>query len=132
MFTLQAPSPAIQTTMLLPNPLLGDSEGLTAVMETKRSMNGTAYTYVKSKNGRRRMQWTFRTTRNKGLELRAFLYRYFASVIRIEDHNGRTWIGSFTNNPFEFDTPRRSGPAITPMPRGEQQEITLEFEGVEV
>jgi hypothetical protein len=132
MFTFRAPLPALQATLLLPNPLFGDSEALTAAVEMKRAMNGTVRTYVKTKNGRRRLQWTFRMTRNKGLEMRAFLLRYFASEMLVEDHNGRTWRGTFVNNPFEFDTPRKAGPAITPMPRGEQQEITVEFEGVEV
>ena len=69
--------------------------------------------------------------RNKALELRAFLYAYFASAVRVIDHNGRVWVGNFTNNPFEFDTAQKAGPAISPMPRGEAQMIELEFEGVE-
>ena len=77
------------------------------------------------------MQWTFKLTRNKGLELRAFIQSYFASIIVVTDHNDRVWIGKFVNNPFEFDTPSRAAPAISPMPRGENQIITLEFEGDE-
>ena len=69
--------------------------------------------------------------RNKGLELRAFLVAYFASPVKIIDHNGRVWVGNFTNNPFEFDTTEKAAPAIAPMPRGEMQMIDLEFEGVE-
>jgi hypothetical protein len=49
----------------------------------------------------------------------------------ITDHLDRVWIGNFINNPFEFDTTDRAGPAISPMPRGETQVIELEFEGVE-
>jgi hypothetical protein len=93
-------------------------------------MDGTRYTYVKRKGGRK-LQWTFRITRNKGLELRAFIQSYFASKIRITDHAGRVWVGNLTNNPFEFDTGGRNGPAFAPMPRGEWQSITLEFEGEE-
>ena len=93
-------------------------------------MDGTRYTYVKNK-GRRKLKWTFRLTRNKGLELRAFIQTYFASKIQITDHNNRVWWGNFVNNPFEFDTPKRWGPPIAPMPLGEAQIIELEFEGVE-
>jgi hypothetical protein len=96
----------------------------------KRAMDGTRYTYIKRKGGRK-MQWTFKVTRNKGLELRAFIQSYFASVIIVTDHNERKWIGKFVNNPFEFDTPSRAAPAIAPMPRGENQVITIEFEGDE-
>lgn len=131
MFTLSAPYPSIQTTTLLPNPRLGDQESLTDDVKTKRAMNGTLYTYVQRKGGRRKFQWTFRLTRNKGLELRAFIQSYFASKLRITDHAGRVWVGYFLSNPFEFDTPNRAAPAIHPMPLGETQVITIEFEGAE-
>jgi hypothetical protein len=77
------------------------------------------------------LQWTFRLTRNKALELRAFIRSYNASKIRVVDHAARIWVGNFTNNPFEFDTEARAAPAIAPMPRGEWQTITLEFEGAQ-
>lgn len=128
MFTLQAPYPGLQTTTIMPNPALGDSENLVAEVAKKHAMDGTLYTYVKRK-GRRKLQWTFSLSRNKGLELRAFLQAYFASKILATDHHGRRWAGFFVNNPFEFETERRAAPAIAPMPRGERQRITLEFEG---
>ena len=131
MFTLQAPYPSLQTTTLLPNPQLSDQEGLTATVTRKTAMDGTRYTYVKRKGDRRKLKWSFRLMRNKGLELRAFLLAYFASPVKIIDHNGRMWVGNFTNNPFEFDTTARAAPAIAPMPLGEAQMIDLEFEGVE-
>ena len=62
--------------------------------------------------------------------MQVFIQAYFASQVKITDHNGRVWIGNLINNPFEFDSPRRAAPAIAPMPRGESQTITLEFEGV--
>jgi hypothetical protein len=130
MFTLQATHPSLQTTTILPNPKFGDSEGLRAEVSVKRAMNGTRYTYIKRKGGRK-LQWMFRLTRNKGLELRAFIQSYFASTVVITDHNDRVWIGKLVNNPFEFDTPSRAAPAIAPMPRGETQVITIEFEGDE-
>jgi hypothetical protein len=92
-------------------------------------MDGTRYTYVKRKN-RRKLLWSFRLTRNKGLELRAFIYAYFASQIVITDHLDRVWRGHIVGNPFEFNTSDKAGPAINPMPRGETQTIELEFEGV--
>ena len=130
MFRLEAPHPAVQTTSVLPNPEFGDSENLKASVSTKRAMDGTRYTYVKREGGRK-FHWTFRLTRNKGLELRAFIQSYFASVVKVTDHTGRVWVGNFTSNPFEFDTPRRASPAIAPMPRGESQVITIELEGEE-
>ena len=130
-FTLAAPYPSLQTTTLLPNPQLSDQEGLTATVTRKTAMDGTRYSYVKRKGDRRKLKWTFRLMRNKGLELRAFIFAYFASPVKVIDHNGRAWIGNFTNNPFEFDTSQKAGPPIAPWPVGEAQMIDLEFEGVE-
>jgi len=130
MFTLQAPYPMLQTTTVLRNPEFSDSEGMMVSVSRKTAIDGTRYTYVKRK-GRRKLKWYFRISRNKGLELRAFIMAYFASKIMVTDHNGRIWVGNLTDNPFEFETPERAGPAISPMPRGETQVIQLEFEGVE-
>jgi hypothetical protein len=129
MFEFAAPYPGIQTISLLPNPQFSDGEALTASLSPKRATDGTLYTYIKTKGGRRKMTWTFRLHRPKALELRAFLLSYFASTIRVKDHNGRIWLGNFTNNPFEFDTDA-GGPFIGSL-RGEMQTITIEFEGVE-
>jgi len=132
MFQFEAPCPAIQTISFLPNPQFSDQESLLDTVTRKLAMDGTRYTYVKRRNGRRKMKWTFRLTRNKALELRAFIYAYFASKVRVTDHNGRKWIGNFTNNPFEFEAAARAAPAIPPLPRGERVTIDIEFEGVEL
>ncbi len=131
MFQLVAPYPMLQTTTFLPDPQFSDQEGLAVTLTRKTAVDGTRYTYIKRKNDRRKLKWSFRVTRNKGLELRAFIYSYFASKVKVTDHNDRVWIGNFTSNPFEFDTSDRSAPAIAPMPRGETMSIEIEFEGVE-
>jgi hypothetical protein len=131
MFQLAAPYPALQTLTVLPSPQFSNQESVLDTVSRKLAMDGTRYTYVKSRNGRKKSKWTFLLSRNKGLELRAFLVVYFATKIQVTDHNGRVWVGNFTSNPFEFDTPNAAQPAIAPMPRGELQAIDIEFEGVE-
>ena len=131
MFEVAAPYPMLQTTTLLPDPQFSDQEGLAVTVSRKTAMDGTRYTYVKRKDDRRKLKWSFRLSRNKGLELRAFISSYFASKVKVIDHNGRIWVGNFTSNPFEFDTSDRAAPAIAPMPRGEIVNIEIEFEGVE-
>jgi hypothetical protein len=130
MFYLQAPYPTLQTVTVLPDPKFSDAMNLTDAVTVKRAMDGTRYTYVKTKGGRRKLKWVFQLTRNKGLELRAFIQSYFASKIYVIDHLGRVWIGHFTDNPFEFDTPERAAPARQGWPRGEVQAISITFEGV--
>ena len=80
MFTLQAPYPALQTTTILRDPKFSDSEGLMVSVARKTAMDGTRYTYVKRKD-RRKLKWSFRLTRNKGLELRRLHY----VLLRLED-----------------------------------------------
>ena len=108
-----------QTTTILPNPEWSDSEQLTGEVTIKRSVNGAVYTYVKSKNDRRRLLFRFRLTRSKSLELKAFIQSYFSSTVNLIDHKNQRWIGNLLNNPFEFE-------ALL----GEEQNIQLEFEGI--
>ena len=129
MFTLQAPYPLLQTTTILPDPKWSDSEAAMLSVSRKLAIDGTKYTYVKVK-GRRKLSWPFRLTRNKALELRAFIQCYFAATIRATDYNGRVWLGNFVENPFEFDTAESAGPAIAPLPQDEFVQIQIEFEGV--
>jgi len=131
MFQLAAPYPALQTMTVLPSPQFSNQESVLDTVSRKLAMDGTRYTYVRSRNGRKKLKWTFLLSRNKALELRAFLFAYFATKIKVTDHNNRVWVGNFTSNPFEFDTPNAARPAIAPMPRGELQAIDIEFEGVE-
>lgn len=112
---------AYQTTTILPNPQWNDSENLTVNIITKRAMNGNLYTYVKTKNERRKLLMRFELTRQKAMELRAFIRVYYQSKIRLTDHEGQTWIVNFMNNPFEFSTSSM-----------EWKNIQLEFEGVKL
>ncbi len=126
MLKLEAPYPAIQTTSFFPNPQLGDSENLTDEVITKRAMEGTLYTYVKTKNSRRRLVMEFIMGRMKALELKAFIRSYFASKMRLTDHLDRIWIGNLVNDPFEFSTPGLAKEYAGRV----KQTITLEFEGI--
>jgi len=123
-FFLRAPYPGISSTTVLPSPSWGDSKALTATIVSMRSMNGTLYTYVKSRNGRKRFRWDFDIARNKALELREFINSYQSKIIQITDHNNDVWIGYLKNNPFEFAaTGKAAG-----WPGNETMSITLEFE----
>ena len=124
-FILKAPYPGVVTTTLLPVPQWGDSKALTATVISSRGMDGTLYTYVKSRNGRKKFQWHFEISRNKALELREFLASYHGKLIQVIDHDGDTWIGYLRNNPFEFMGSGRAGDFWT---GGETMSVQLEFE----
>lgn len=126
MFVITAPYPAVQTALVLPSPQWGDSVRLAATMQQSHGMDGTLYTYVKAREGRRRFQWDFRLSRHKALELRAFIKAYHSSKLRITDHFDQTIIGHLTVNPFEHTGSGRA----KGFPGGETMDITLEFEEV--
>lgn len=123
-FILKAPFPAVQTTTLLSAPKWGDSKSLTATIVSMRSLNGALYTYVKSRNDKKRLQWEFELSRNKALELREFINSYRGAIIQVIDHDGDTWIGYLRNNPFELSGVGRA----VDWPGGETMQIMLEFE----
>lgn len=123
-----APYPLIETYVYLPNPEFGDSEAFTISISSKRSMDNTRYTYVKSKDGRKRLQMRFHLTRKKALEFRAFLNAYYRTCITLFDHLEQLWIGWITTNPNEFENVRAilgnssiTGDTLT--------DIQIEFEG---
>jgi hypothetical protein len=88
-------------------------------------MDGTLYTNVKTRAGRKRFRWDFEISRHKAIELREFINSYFGSCIQVTDHNNETHVGYLKNNPFEFSGVGRAGPA---WPGGETMSITIEFE----
>lgn len=127
-FTLLAALPLAKTTTVLPNPQFGDSEAATGTLNVLRTVTGNRRTYVKSRDGRRKLNWSFTLTRNKALELFEFYRSYNASQVFIQDHNNRNWIGFFVNNPFEIEMSRRGLPSVQDWPVGETCDVTIEFE----
>jgi len=124
-FIMKAPFPSVRTTTLLPSPEFGDSKGLTASITDMRAIDGTLYTYVKSRNGRKKFNWQFELSRHKALELRAFINSYYGKLIQVIDHDGDEWIGYLRSNPFEFAGSGRAGDG---WPGGETMTVIIEFE----
>jgi len=124
-FIIKAPFPSTRTTTLLPSPKFGDSKALTATVTSMRAIDGTLYTYVKSRNGRKKFNWTFELSRHKALELREFINSYYGALVQIIDHDGDEWIGYLRNNPFEFAGAGRAGDG---WPGGETMTVILDFE----
>lgn len=128
MFVIQAPWPGPVTEHYLPNPQLGDSIGGTGSLEFKRAMNGTRYAYVKSRDRRRRLLFTFALSQDKALELQAFFDAYNGNQVKITDHTGTEYVGYFTTNPFEFEAVGRS---VASPSNYSLHQIQVEFEGFE-
>jgi hypothetical protein len=124
---LQAPFPSLTTATILPNPQLANVESHRQTVEFHRSLNNTKRTYVKS-SSRKLLTFAFRLTKGKALELEAFIKLFYASRIKMIDHEGKTWIVNFESNPFEFSESERAGG----VPGNAMNTITLNFEGVQI
>ena len=124
MFILQAPYPPVSTTTILPNPKWGDSTALKATLVTLRATDGTLYTYIKNREGKKKYRWDFEIARHKAVELELFINSYFRDMLKITDHNGNIIIGYLKNNPFEFVGDSRA----KDWPGNETMTIILELE----
>ena len=98
-FIIQAPHPAVVTSHYLPNPLQGDSVNSVGTVEFQRSMNGKKFSYVKSRDQRKRLLWTFRLTHAKALELQAYFEKYIGYKAKITDHMGKIYVGGLHHKP---------------------------------
>ena len=127
MFIMQAPYPAVYTTIALPSPTWSDWEALTSGTQILRSMGGSKFTYNKSRNDRKRYQWSFKITADKAWELGEFLQLYLSTPLQIIDHKGGRVQGYLTVNPFELSGESKAGG----LPGGELVSITLDFEELE-
>lgn len=117
---LQAPLPAIQTTTMLPNPQLSDTEGRQHEIEIFRAIDGTKRTSVKT-NARRQLSYSFLLNPMKAEELKRFLQSYYRSKIRLINHDDEVWEGWITGNPVSFTAGAK-----------DQVSVTLLFEGTRV
>jgi hypothetical protein len=122
---LQAPFEFIQTSIVLPNPLLDDTENLLSNLTLRRSMNGDTYTYVKSSNNRK-LKYTFSLDRYKAIELEEFFRAYNAASIKMMNWKGEIWNVKLLTNPIDFVQVRRAEPG------GDRTDVNLEFEGVKI
>lgn len=98
MFLIQAPYPAIEATIVLPNPQFSDARARTNSMNLQRSMDGGVYTYVK-KTTLERVSYSFKLSRFKAEEVRQFLKYYQAEPMQFINHKDEIWRVHLTNDP---------------------------------
>lgn len=109
-FIIQGPWPSMKNTLLLPSPEQGNNKGNSATVQTLRSMDGTLYTYIKSKRARQGFSWQFVTSKDKALEAKEFMRIHEDGTVRITDHRGVNYVGYVTINPFESAGDGRAAP----------------------
>lgn len=121
-FRLEAPYPALASTMLLPNPQIGNNIGLLSQVTVIRMMDGSRKTFVKKGGGKRLHRWDFLISRDKMEEFVDFVERYRGDLFRAIWRD-RIIIGKVTVNPVELSGSGRAGG----WPGDEAYSVTLEL-----
>lgn len=124
MFILQAPYPSVKTTLLLPSPRMGNTRNLQSTVQTLRMMDGTLYTYKKSKRGRKVHRWDFLVSSDKAMEMKAFMDSYQGNLMHATDHENVRHFGYMVLNPIEAVGEGRA----ENWPGGEAYQATIQFE----
>jgi hypothetical protein len=125
MIVFEAPYLAVETTMYLPNPVLGDSIGQRGTVQMKRFMDGTTRTYVVRRLSRKQLQLTFEVSREKSIEIVDFVGIYSGSLMAMRNYDSQVWVGHIMNNPVEISCIGRK----LSEPGGEKYRVQIIFEG---
>lgn len=121
-FRIEAPYPALASTMLLPSPRIGNNLGLRSQVTVIRMQDGSRRSYVRRGADKRRHQWSFVLSSDKMEEFADFVRRYRGSTFRVVWRD-RTYIGKVSLNPIEVRGEGRAGG----WPGGEAYETTMEL-----
>ena len=102
-FIVQGPYPLLETTLVMPSEREGNQTNLAATVQTMRAMDGTLYTYVKTKRGRKAYTWDFAVTKDKVREVEEFVRLYAGQLAKVTDADGDILVGYLTANPYDFE-----------------------------
>jgi len=127
----KAPLPTIQTTIVLPHPILGNAEKPLHERDYRIMMDKTVYSYIKRINDSR-FTYNFQLTRMKAIEVIAFVELYIGSLWEIVDHHDQV-IQAYCTSDIKTLTAYR-GPGSGPcyfdgFSVNEGLSLELEFEG---
>lgn len=128
MITISYPARAPVDSIILPNPVLGNSDQYDIKTRFRKSMNSTLYSYKNTKPVHTFLYTFTGLDKAKIDELIAFIDDSGGSEIKLVDHRGVTWRGFIINQPFEA---RTIGPKDEPDAGSanciEVSDVTIEF-----
>lgn len=121
-FRVEAPYPALASTMLLPQPRQANNQGLLSQVSIIRMMDGSRKSFIKKGSGLKLHRYDFVISRDKMEELVDFVQRYRGKLFRIVWRE-RVIIGRVSATPIELAGNGRAGG----WPGGEAYGVTLEI-----
>lgn len=124
--TIRAPYPSPKVTMHLPKADFRDSRAPQTDILVKRSMLGRTITYVKS-NSWETLFLPFRLTRQKSLEVEAFVNSYQSASWEVTIYDGSRWECKLPGRPLTRTAVDRFGGSKPALTGEELIELTFEF-----
>lgn len=121
-FRLEAPWPGAASTMLLPNPEIGNNQGLDSEVVVIRMEDNSRRSFIRRGGDKKRHRYTFNISSDKMDEFGDFIERYRGATYRATFRD-RVIIGKVALNPVEFLGAGRAGG----WPGGEAYQVTLEL-----
>ena len=112
------------TLSVFPSPEFSDVENAPHILDIKRTITGVTRVYKKTAQTRI-LNYTLNLTKEKAMELRAFLIKYFDSDIKITNHKNEVWIVKLTNQPWVLNADQVAQNYYG----NERVQIPLAFEG---
>lgn len=116
---------SLGSAITLPAPQLSDTSAQVAKTTVQRSMNANKLV-LKQSTDRQQLVYSFRISKVKAFELRAFISAHLSDVIDLTTWDGEQWKVLIPKDPFELAFAGRS--------KNEDEFVTIEitFEGVKV
>jgi hypothetical protein len=111
--------------IVLPPAQLGDSVANIGRVEIRKSMDGTAFSYVQGTD-RRKLTYKWLLPHLKVYELRSFVRVSVSDLLMLENWKGETWAVKLTKNPFDFQNQ-----GVWERDR-EFAEVEMTFEGLKI
>lgn len=105
---IEAPYPAVERLMFLPEPALSNHVEILDERDYKITMTGAVYGYTK-RSDEHKYRYTFNVTLLKYFEVIEFVETYIGEQWRIIDHHGDLIVGYCETNPVQLTTDKRAG-----------------------
>lgn len=122
--TIEAPFPTTKVTMILPSVKLDNTRTPESTITVKRTMLGGTKTYVKTSD-RVTLTLPFQVTRQKELEINAFLKIYQGAPWKVTLFDGSEWQANLVGEPVRRRAIDRIGGQKTDLTGEEIIELTM-------
>lgn len=106
-YILEAPFPAVEDQIIMPQPRWGDNENLDSRTQIKQTMTGLLHAYKSDRPGQNQFKWTFNLLQSKQDQLLEFVRKWHAETWQVQREEGVIRV-NLTVNPLTLSLENRS------------------------